>query len=36
MELLTEVHSAPVLDVVLNAAAHLNFPAYGYSAYAVS
>jgi len=32
MELLSEVHSAPVLDVVLNGASNFNFPAYGYSA----
>lgn len=32
IELLSEVHSAPVLDVVLNAAANFNFPDYGYAA----
>jgi len=32
LELLSEVHSAPVLDVVLNGATNFNFPAYGYSA----
>src|SRR4051812_7574977 len=31
MELLADVHSAPVLDVVLNAATHFNLPDYGYS-----
>lgn len=31
MELLAEVHSAPVLDVVLNAASTLPFPNYGYA-----
>jgi capsular exopolysaccharide synthesis family protein len=36
MELLSEVHSAPVLDVVLNGATQLNFPAYGYSAYSAA
>jgi len=30
MELLSEVHSAPILDIVLNAAANFNFPDYGY------
>jgi capsular exopolysaccharide synthesis family protein len=31
IELLAEVHSAPVLDVVLNAASTLPFPNYGYA-----